>query len=380
MPSRIAFIDESGSFGFSFDKEGTKRYYVICAVILHSSELKSVEKKFEEICCNNGFSESEMKSSIIGNNHRRRIKILTEILPLKFTLILLIADKEAFIESSPLVDYKEVFVKYLHRRLYETMYAAYPKLSIAEDSFGTSEFQTGYHKYVEANRPKRNLLNEYDFTFVDSKASRLIQLADFIAGSICQQMEDASGNDYLQILRGKITCSTHFPNRKGPYFSNLDKTDDSFDKILFELASEKAQKFISENSMSEDDETKIKVATLRHLLFVVNDLDAKRYVPAKELTSILSEYVGRKIALNYFYRKIIASLRDDGLILASCPKGYKIPVSYNDIKDYIHSTTGIVGPMLNRLGNCRDLILTSTDGNLDILNEEAFLCYKKYFD
>ncbi|MEZ4627625.1 MAG: DUF3800 domain-containing protein [Eubacteriales bacterium] len=112
-------------------------------------------------------------------------------------------------------------MKYLHRRLYETMYAAYPKLSIAEDSFGTSEFQAGYHKYVEVNRPKRNLLNEYDFTFVDSK-SRLIQLADFIAGSICQQMEDVSGNDYFQILRGKNNLQHAFPsNRRGPYFSSL---------------------------------------------------------------------------------------------------------------------------------------------------------------
>ena len=69
-PSRAAFIDESGTFGFSFEKEGTRRYYVVCAVILNTSKLEAIERSFNEICCSNGFSESEMKSSSIGKNDK----------------------------------------------------------------------------------------------------------------------------------------------------------------------------------------------------------------------------------------------------------------------------------------------------------------------
>lgn len=380
IPSRTAFIDESGSFGFDFDKEGTDRYYVICAVILRTSNLESVENSFGDICCKNGFADSEMKSSNIGKKDSRRLKLLTEILPLDFSIILLIADKKAFFESSPLTDYKETFVKYLHEKLYDVMYAIYPKLAIYEDSFGSSDFQIGYRKYVERNRPRRNLLNEYDFCFVDSKASRLVQLADFVAGTVAAELEEKSRTRYLQILGGKITICSHFPNRGSPFFVDSTKGLTEFNKAIFELSSQAAQRFIEFNAKSEDLVTRLKVATLRHLLFVVQNIDAKKYVTANELIKLLSEYKGGKITANFFYRKIIASLRDDGLIIASCPKGYKIPISHHDIIDYINSTVGIVGPMLSRLECCRNLILGCTDGDLDILNDQAFLSYKKYFD
>jgi len=379
-PSRTAFIDESGSFGFDFEKEGTDRYYVVCAVVLRTSNLESVEKSFDAICCKNGFADTEMKSSNIGKKDSRRIKLLTEILPLDFSAILLIADKKAFVESSPLTDYKESFVKYLHEKLYDIMYAVYPKLAICEDSFGSSVFQIGYHKYVEKNRPRRNLLNEYDFCFVDSKASRLVQLADFIAGTVAAELEEKSKTKYLQILGGKITICSRFPNIGAPYFADPTKQVTEYNKAIFELSSQTAQGFIESNSKSEDLVTRLKVATLRHLLFVVQNIDAKKYVTANELIRLLSEYKGGKITPNFFYRKIIASLRDDSLIIASCPKGYKIPISHHDIIDYTNSTVGIVGPMLSRLGRCRSLILGCTDGELDILDDQAFLSYKKFFD
>lgn len=380
MPSRHAFIDESGSFGFDFEKEGTDRFYVICSVIVNSDSLATVEKAFEDVCSKHGFSESEMKSSSIGRNDARRIRILTDILQLDFSVILLIADKKDFIEASALTDYKEIFVKYLHERLYDVMYAIYPKLAICEDCFGSSEFQQGYRRYVEKNRPKRNLFDYYDFCFLDSKSSRLIQLADFIAGTIACELEEKSTIKYLQILSGKITICSHFPNYRTPYFADCTKVPKEFNKTIFELSSRIAQEFVEKNSKSDDYETRLKVATLRHLLFVVHDIDARKYVSAIELTRLLSEYTGTKVTRDYFYRYIIASLRDDGLIIASCSKGYKIPISHNDIIEYTSSTIGVVGPMLSRLGRCRSLILGTTDGDLDILNVKDFLKYKKYFD
>ncbi len=260
------------------------------------------------------------------------------------------------------------------------MYAAYPKLSIYEDSFGTSEFQIGYQEYVQRNRPPKNLIDQYDFDFVNSKSSRLTQLADFIAGTIAQEQEETSKNSFLQILRGKVYFCIRFPNYGSPFFANSSNEAKKYNKEIFELSSHTAQKFIEVNSKSEDLDTRLKVATLRHLLFIVHDIDAKRYVPAKELTRLLSEHTGSKITQNYFYRNIVASLRDDGLIIASCPKGYKIPISHQDIIEYINSTVGNVGPMLTRLGHCRSLILACTDGGLDILDDQAFLSYKKYFE
>ena len=52
------------------------------------------------------------------------------------------------------------------------MYAAYPKLKIVEDEYGLSRVSKGYREYVCANRPQLNLLNEYDFDYVNSKHKR----------------------------------------------------------------------------------------------------------------------------------------------------------------------------------------------------------------
>lgn len=380
VPSRIAFIDESGNFGFNLYKQGTSEYYVICAVIVRADERPALEQAFNRIRIDNGFAKSEMKSSIIGSNHRRRMKICTEILLLDFSVILLIADKKEFWEESPLVEYRDSFVKYLHQRLYQTMYDAYPRLLIAEDTYGTSEFQMGYRKYVQSNRPKMNLLDQYDFDFLDSKASPLTQLADFIAGSIHQQLEDPSAPKFLNLFGRRITCCTRFPSTSTPYFVDRLGVRQEFNREIYDLAIHVVKDYIARNTLSEDEDTRLKVALLRHLLFVVNDINPGKYVSSKELVRMISEYANRKITPNYFFRKIIASLRDEGVILASSPKGYKIPVSYSDIADYANSTIGVAGPMLSRLGKCRSLILRQTEGKLDILDEPALIKYKNYFD
>ena len=83
---------------------------------------------------------------------------------------------------------------------------------------------------------------------------------------------------------------------------------------------------------------------------------------------------------NFLYRKVIAPLRDEGVIIASSSHGYKIPISVEDIKTYLNSTHTIVSPMLHRIGICRALIQQQTRNQLDVLDDPAFLRYKKYFD
>ena len=67
------------------------------------------------------------------------------------------------------------------------------------------------------------------------------------------------------------------------------------------------------------------------------------------------------------------------VILASCNQGYKIPISVADIVAYLNQTTATVGPMIHRIGLCRQLILQSTDNDLDVFNDPAFIKYKGFF-
>lgn len=377
QPGRTAYIDECGNFGFDFAKEGVSTHYIVCAVVVNNENMLEIEKKIAELRRNN-FGGGEMKSSLIGNNHSRRAKILTELLLLDFSLIILIADKQTFYKDSPLTEYKRSFVKFLHQKLYESMYVTYPKLKIIEDEYGTSEFQKGYRKYICENRPTLNLFNDYDFDYIDSRNSNMVQIADIVAGSVMQHIIDAEAPDILKIFSGKIRDIINFPKPFIPYVAGAD-ADSVFDKQIYTLANQCATNYINSNKNSDEEEIRLRILFLKKLLFTANNISESMYIYSGEITRLLSNVSGQRITRDYLYRRIVAPLRDAGMLIASCAHGYKIPTCVNDIYTYINQTSGIVVPMLSRIEKCRTLIKKQTDGALDILNDPALTKFKRYF-
>jgi len=378
-PGKTAYIDECGSFGFDFTAEGNSRYYLLCAVVVENDRISDLHTAMNEIKHNNGFKDTELKSSRIGSDHKRRVRIISQLLPVEFRVVLLIADKQRFVEGSPLVEYKKTFIKYLHQRLYNTLYHAYPKLSIIEDETGSSEFQTSFKKYVESQRPEFNLFNEYDFSYTDSRDEILVQLADLVGGSINKYLTGSDSPNYLEMLRAKVLTIDEFPNRKEPYWGTATAEDFKFDRDIYELSMKCAKDYIEKHRADDSEEKRSQIAFLQHLIFQVNN-NPSQYISSYQLVSLLRTYLGRKISRDFLYRRVVAKLRDEGVLIASCPQGYKLPISVDDIVAYLNQTHMIVSPMLNRMGKCRNLIIQRTSGRLDILDNPAFLKYKKYFE
>lgn len=379
QPSRTAFIDECGSFGFDFTAPGTSKYYIICAICVQDNKLDDLQRAVEKVRSNN-FGTGEMKSNTIGNDYKRRSKIIAELLPLEFRVIVLVANKQAFINDSPLTSYKKSFIKFLHQRLYNVLYHVYPKLKIVEDQTGTSEFQDGFKKYVQNNRPQYDLLNEYDFDYTNSKDSILVQLADIMAGTISKCYTDSTAPNYLEMLKGKIIRIEDFPNNTTPYFASNNPYDDKFSKDIFDLSIRCANNFIAKNERNEDYEKRMQVAFLKYLLFQVHNVNAEKFVSSSQILSILSEYTNSRVKKDFLYRRIIAQLREAGVLISSCAQGYKIPTCIDDITTYLNQTNSLVSPMLHRVEICRNLIFQQTDRQLDILDNDTFVKYKKYFD
>lgn len=379
LPGRTAYIDECGNFGFDFDSGGASKLYILCAVVARNSELSNLHETVSKVKNNNGFRNAEMKSSAVGNNYRRRSKILSELLPINFRVILFVADKQKFIEGSPLSSYRQSFIKFLHQRLYDVLYRTYPKLRIIEDQIGTAEFQASFKRYVREHRPQ-NLFNEYDFDYTDSKDSLFVQLADFVGGTISKAYTDDASPNYLEMLKGKIICIEQFPNECIPYFGAASEESRKYDKDIFDLSIHRARSFIAENEQDDSLEKQLQVALLKYLLFQVHEVDARKYISSHQILSVLEEYADQRIRPNYLYRHVIAPLRDAGVILASCAHGYKIPISIEDITTYFNQTHMIVSPMLHRIEICRNLIKQQTNNELDVLDDPAFLKYKNYFD
>lgn len=380
VSDRTAYIDEYGSFGFDFSSTGASKYYILCAVIVENKDIDKLHSAVAEVKKNNGFDKAELKSSKIGNDYKRRNRILSQLLMINFRVILFIADKQAFIQGSPLTEYKKSFIKFLHQRLYNLLYHVYPKLKIIEDEIGTTEFQASFRKYVQNNRPQMNLLNEYDFDYVDSKDELLVQLADMVGGSIGHSLTDNSAPDYLEMLKGKIIAREDFPNKMEPYWGTTNPSDYKYNKDVFTLAVKCASDFITKHENENTDERRAQVAFLQYLLFQVKNVSPTHYISSNQLVAVIREYLNHRITKNFLFRRVIAPLRDDGIIIASCSHGYKIPISVKDITTYLNQTHTIVSPMLHRVEVCRNLVLENTYGNFDILDDPAFIRYKKYFD
>lgn len=380
QPNRIAYIDECGSFGFDFTSDGASKYYILCAVIVEDRNSQELHNKINEIKKNNGFAQTEMKSSKIGSDNKRRARIISQLLSIDFRIIVFIANKEDFIKESPLTEYKQSFIKFLHQRLYDCLYHVYPKLKIIEDEIGTSEFQESFKKYIASRRPQYSLLDEYDFDYCDSKDEILVQLADILGGSINRSLIDPSAPNYLEMLKGKILLVNKFPSKCEPYWGSTTPEECKYDKDIYALSVKCASDFITKNERIDTDEKRAQVAFLRYLLFYAQNVDPTQYIYSNQVISVLKEYTKQKVNRNFLYRKVIAPLRDEGVIIASSSHGYKIPISVEDIKTYLNSTHTIVSPMLHRIGICRTLIQQQTSNQLDVLDDPAFLRYKKYFD
>lgn len=379
-PGRTAYIDECGSFGFDFSSEGASKYYVLCAIVVDDDKIANLHSRVAEVKKNCGLENTEMKSSAIGSNNKRRSRILAQLLTVDFHVLLFIADKRKFAEGSPIKDYKQTFIKFLHEQFYDLMYHVYPRLKIIEDSIGSSEFQKSFRSYVEKNRPQANLFNEYDFDYVDSKDELLVQLADMVGGSIGHSLIDENAPNFQEMLKGKIIATKYFPNITEPYWGSVNPNDYKYNRDIYSLAIKCATDFITNHKNEQDTESRTRVAFLQYLLFYVNYVNAIQYVSSTQIMTTVQEYTTHKITKNFLFRRIIAPLRDAGVIIASCSKGYKIPISVDDITTYLNQTHTIVSPMLSRVGTCRRLVLQSTDGKLDILDDPAFARYKRYFE
>lgn len=319
-----------------------------------------------------------MKSNTIGNNSRRRIRILNEILQIDFKTIFLIANKKKFYKGGPLSSYKQVFIKYLHDILYQRLYNAYPKLKIVLDEIGYTEFQAGFKNYVKGKRPRFNFFDEYDFDFIDSKKNAMIQIADLLAGTLNRQLQFPNEADYRKILNDKLLDIIDFPETFEEYTLNKKNIKNGeFNNDIFEISYRSAKIFLEKYNNIEELQTRLQKEFIYYLLFQCK-INPTRFITSNEILSILSEFRINRVRRDYFYRQIVAPLRDEGVIISSTTQGYKIPISESDILAYINQTNTIVAPMLHRLRICRDKIKIKTNGKLDILESKVFARLKSY--
>lgn len=380
--SMYGFIDERGNYGFDFEDKDVSSHFIISAVLVEESELKSLENAVESIS-SKFFQTGEMKYSNAGENHQRRLLILEELKDLNFKVFTVVVDKRKIIQSSGL-GYKKSFIKYLNGLLYEELHNYFPKLKLITDENGSKEFMSTFKSYILREHIP-NLFGDYEFGFGDSKSDILIQLADFICDTIAigYENEDLSeeSTHYINLLGDKLLPIVLWPYELDEYIIKLDRYKaNTFDKNIAFNSIKLATKFIEYNSKSKDFEVLERVFVLKYLLSMLIIQKTNDYISSKDIINNLHEITGKDYTPHYFKTRIIAKLRDAGVLISSSQSGYKIPVREKDILAFVNQTSSMIKPMLERLKICRNRVLTATGNEYDVLNFKEFEYLKSFLE
>ena len=241
-----AFIDETGAFGFNFQSPDCTHYFIICAIIVKESDLPSLESAVERVR-SMYFQTGEMKSSKIGKKNHRRKRILDALQELPYSIYAFICDKQKIGENSGL-RYKQSFYKFLNNLVYEELKLAFPRLTIVADSIGENEFLQSFSKYMSEKNMPSDLFGESSFSIEDSKGNVLIQLADFIAGSLAFCYEPskiplADGYNYQSILGNKILRLSRYPSSFSTYTPPDETLDIDYNQTIATISYRQAVAF-----------------------------------------------------------------------------------------------------------------------------------------
>lgn len=376
---QYAFIDESGNFGFDFESKGVSSYFVLTAVLTDQEVTPIVEKEAEKIRKHH-FQTGEMKSSNIKND-QRRFRILEDLSKLNIHIFAVIINKRKLFQDSGL-SYKPSFYKFLNSIIYNNLYNSFRRIEIYSDEHGSPEYMQKFKEYVnEKHIP--SLFSESDFYFSNSKNSVLIQVADIISGTISKSFEENNLKLFKIIptlFKEKFIDSKIWPEDYKDYFVDLDKVTDEFDLLITEQAIHLADDYINKYTNSSEIEIQDQVSFLKYLLLNLRFISSDRYVSTHEIIRNISNRRLVNISQHYFRTKVVASLRDDGLLIASGEYGYKLPTSASDIYSFVNHSNSIIIPMINRLNKCRKHLLLVSKNKFDFLNNPEYDELRKLLD
>jgi hypothetical protein len=381
IAKKTVFIDEFGNNGFEFDSENVSTHYIIAAIIIDTekvSEIRIAADKIRNLYYKNG----EIKSSHCNDNGKR-FAILSDIIKLDFLLVGVVIDKREIYDGSNIKKFKnETFYKFLNRLLYTELKIFNTDLSIYADEFKDKEFRESFANYI-GNIFPRTLINNNSFKFINSKDEVLIQIADFLAGTLSYGFEERKKcNEFIgfySLLESKIVSLKTWPPPNIKEALNLIE-DNKFDKLIAENCIKIVESYIEDHQTFNDDQSIDQLLVLKYLLNKVFINNPNEYFYVDFLIDYVCQRTGRLYTNQTFLSQIIAPMRDAGVIISSSSNGLKIPVKTSEVYAYSERTLNQVTPMLERLEKVRKRILAITNNELDIIDSDKYKRIRDYMD
>lgn len=372
MINQIAFIDEFGNNGLDFDKEGSTTHFIVTAILVDRDKLLNIEEKVEEIR-KKFFQTGEMKSSNVKDNDVRRLKIINELNNVDYHVFSIVIDKRELKGEG--FQYKGSFYKFLHSLVDRELFKTFPDLLIVADEHGGTEFKEGFIRYMKS-RHIPDLFKQSEFKLSNSKSNLIVQLADIITGTLARCYEERklspNSSEFLSALKDKIIEIRCWPPDYKPLAYQPEKDFESYDPTISTLGLNLTRQFLKQFEDSIIPFETDQCSCLRFLQFYFINVNPEEYVPTFELINHIESRRKSTVSLHYFRSKIIAKLRDNGVIISSSNKGYKLPSSSKDLYEFVNHSNSYVQPMIDRLLKCRNQIKLVTKNELDIFDHEEF--------
>lgn len=171
LNTKIAFIDEFGTNSFEFDKKDISTHFIITCILVDKSNSGEIQNDLESIRQTN-FQTGEIKSSGVGNDDNRRLKVLSELVKLDFQILALVVDKGKLTGEG--FGYKPSFYKFLNGLVYNDLYKVFAQVDVWMDEHGTDKFMAGFINYIRKLHPPDLFTQLNEITFQDSKENAFI--------------------------------------------------------------------------------------------------------------------------------------------------------------------------------------------------------------
>jgi biotin operon repressor len=380
MKQQVAYIDEFGDSSFSFDKPEVSSHFIVSAILIDLESESFLEQEID-VVRKKYFQTGEMKSSKVGDSDNRRLLILNELSRLHFKIYAVVVDKKKLYGQG--FRYKQSFYKKLHSLVDRELYKLFPNLQVTSDEHGTKEFMEGFIAYINKNHIP-DLFNQSGFRFIKSHHSQIIQLADFISGTLGRCFDDNKKSPlkdtFINTLKPNVLDIFEWPYDRPSITFDSSLAGSSHDPIISELSINLARQFVAQKENSKVPMEIDQTNCLKYLLFYFLQINNQRFVSTFEIKNHLDVGRIKPMSIHYFRSKVIAKLRDQGVLISSSPAGYKLPTSEKDLYEFINQSNTTISPMIARIAKCRDRVKIVTKNHLDILNKPEYSVLKRIID
>jgi len=366
MEKILAFIDESGDPKFNI---GASSHLEFSAILIEGSKETELLNQITRI--QESLNLTEFKSSRI-RTEVRRIQILESLQDIEFKFINLSIDKSKVYGDWK--EYPKVFYKYTQKILHAELHRLYENRTITIDKFGNEQYQNSLKEYLESSLQLdlfRNVVN-----IGSAKNNVFIQLADLFAGTHRKLIKgDFNNSKYIsELLFSKELHILIWPDNFQRFI--IKNISNKQDQKIADISISYAERYINENRNNKSYEHKIRI--LEYLLFQAKFVNHRKYIFSNELIDWLKQS-NINFGEEEFRKEVLGSMRDEGVVIASSRKGLKIPMSSDELNDYLNYTSGRYLTIIKRFRETYRTLNASSLGEIDVFNTKEFEIHKEFF-